>query len=265
MFVGIIGGGKGGAAILKTLSRMPEITVVGIVDIKENAVGVQLAKELGIYHCTRISDLFEKRLDMVIEATGVKQVQEELERYRRDDIAIMCSQSANLMMLLVENEERLLEKIEAQIQEVEKIGEITSKSIEKMRESIENTSKLSDTLNEFASKTMHLVKETDKIIKIMSSITQQTNILGLNASIEAARAGEQGRGFAIVAKEVQKLASNSEEFTKQISHILKSINDEVTNVSKEIGKLNTVSEEQQEVGTDLETAIDKLIQNIHQL
>ncbi|GAB6086405.1 methyl-accepting chemotaxis protein [Alkaliphilus crotonatoxidans] len=265
MLVGIVGGGKGGAAILKTLEKMPEITVAGIVDIKENAPGIQLAKLLGVYHTNRISELLDKRMDIVIEATGLRQVQEEIDQFNRHNITVMCSKAANLMMLLVENEEKLVEKIESQIKEVEKISEVTSSAIEKMKESIDNTANLSVTLNSFASNTMNLVRETDKIIKIMGQITQQTNILGLNASIEAARAGEQGKGFAIVAKEVQKLANNSENFTKQIGTILKSITEEVVNVSKEISKLNNVSEDQKEVGKNLEEAIDKLILNIHEL
>lgn len=265
MLVGIVGGGKGGAAILKTLSKLPEITVIGIVDIHDNAPGIQLAKSLGVYYSSRISDLLDKNIDIIIEATGVRKVQEEIEQLNTKNTAIMSSEAASLMMFLVENEEKLIKKIEAQIQEVEKIGSITAASIDKMKESIDNTASLSEALNSFAAKTMNLVKETDKIIKIMGQITQQTNILGLNASIEAARAGEQGRGFAIVAKEVQKLANNSEDFTKQIGTILKTITQEVVNVSSEIGKLNAVSEDQKEVGRDLEKAIDQLISNINEI
>ncbi len=265
MLVGIVGGGKGGAAILKTLDKMPEITIAGIVDINDHAPGMQLAKSLGVYHTNKISELLDKKMDIVIEATGIKQVQAEIDIHNKNQITVMCSKAANMMMLLVENEEKLVEKIEAQIKEVEKISEVTSSTIEKMRDSIDNTAALSVTLNSFASNTMTLVRETDKIIKIMGQITQQTNILGLNASIEAARAGEQGRGFAIVAKEVQKLANNSENFTKQIGSILKSITEEVVSVSTEIGKLNAVSEDQKEVGKNLEAAMDKLISNIHEL
>jgi len=265
MRVGIIGGGKGGTAILKTLNKMKEIQVEGIVDIDENAPGLLLAKDLNIYNTNNIKNIFQKKLDILIEATGSHRVMEDINKYNTNNVSIMCSEAANLMMHLVENEEKLIKKIEKQIVEVEKVSDITKKNVSSMNESIMNSVELSNTLNAFAARTMNLVNETDEIIKIMGQITRQTNILGINASIEAARAGEQGRGFSIVAKEVQKLANNSEEFTMQIGNILSTINSEVTAVSKEIHKLKEVSEGQKEAGKSLQDAIRMLIENVNAL
>ena len=65
--------------------------------------------------------------------------------------------------------------------------------------------------------------EIGDIVELIADITEQTNILALNAAIQAASAGEAGRGFTVVAEEVQRLAERSGEATKQIDAIVKTI------------------------------------------
>ena len=79
--------------------------------------------------------------------------------------------------------------------------------------------------------------EIGKIVDVITSIADQTNLLSLNAAIEAARAGESGRGFSVVADEVRKLAEGSGKAAEQIGELIKEVQTETAKAVKymEIG------------------------------
>jgi twitching motility protein PilJ len=89
-------------------------------------------------------------------------------------------------------------------------------SMNGLREQIQETSKRIKRLGESS-------QEIGEIVELISDITEQTNVLALNAAIQAASAGEAGRGFSVVAEEVQRLAERSADATKQIAAIVKTI------------------------------------------
>ncbi len=88
--------------------------------------------------------------------------------------------------------------------------------MEHIREQIQETSKRIKRLGESS-------LEISEIVELINDLTDQTNILALNAAIQAAMAGDAGRGFAVVADEVQRLAERSTDATKQIEALVKTI------------------------------------------
>ncbi|GAA0324915.1 methyl-accepting chemotaxis protein [Oceanobacillus oncorhynchi subsp. oncorhynchi] len=97
-------------------------------------------------------------------------------------------------------------------------------------------------------------KEVSTILKAITDISEQTNLLALNAAIEAARAGEHGKGFAVVADEVRKLAEQSKTSASEISDIVQGIESDVQNAVEKMKQVTTSVNDGLDVSYD---AIDK--------
>ncbi|WP_457436331.1 methyl-accepting chemotaxis protein [Pseudomonas sp. TE3786] len=94
--------------------------------------------------------------------------------------------------------------------------QVLGQSITSMRELSQKISESCVTIESLNAKTVNI----GQILEVITGISQQTNLLALNAAIEAARAGEAGRGFAVVADEVRNLAHRTQESAQQVQQMI---------------------------------------------
>ena len=124
-------------------------------------------------------------------------------------------------------------------------------STDKVYESIEKTADSVEGLKT-------LSEEVSTAIGAISDISDQTNLLALNAAIEAARAGEHGRGFAVVADEVRKLAEKSQHSANEIKGVISSIEQSINDVTSDTEATKNIFSELREKSEQLESNFNSI-------
>lgn len=108
--VAIVGAGRDGTSIYKALKSMNEVEVIGMADIDPMAPGILTAREDCVFVTNDINKLIKlPNLDLIIETTGIKEVEEILHKVKQEFTSIIDSRGTNLMLTILKEKEKLLE------------------------------------------------------------------------------------------------------------------------------------------------------------
>lgn len=108
----------------------------------------------------------------------------------------------------------------------------------------------------------HQTKEISKVLEVIRSIADQTNLLALNAAIEAARAGEQGRGFAVVADEVRALAHRTQSSTVEIEGMISAAQISATSVVETMSKSQRQADNTRQLAQAAGVALESITEGV---
>ncbi|SET75383.1 Methyl-accepting chemotaxis protein (MCP) signalling domain-containing protein [Salinibacillus kushneri] len=142
-------------------------------------------------------------------------------------------------------------------QSASSIQEVTS-SINELAQNVTNVSSQVKEVNEST-------EEIGEVSTVVKGISEQSNLLGLNASIEAARAGDAGKGFGVVAEEIRKLANNSKDNVKKIDDATQKIQSLITELDGAFAGIHKMTDSQAAAIQEISSTIQEISTNAQDL
>ncbi|PAF47192.1 hypothetical protein BKH41_07890 [Helicobacter sp. 12S02232-10] len=194
------------------------------------------------YTLLEVESVFDKENGLDLFQTYHKSLKDGLTE-AQNSFQNILTDSKNILEKAAEAEKNGVQGLDASLKASQNVNNL----YEKMQNAIMLVNSLTQRSNEITN-----------VISLIDDIAEQTNLLALNAAIEAARAGEHGRGFAVVADEVRKLAEKTQKATKEIAIVVKSMQQEASDIQTSTDETNHITEE-------VKGSIDEIYQMVDSL
>jgi methyl-accepting chemotaxis protein len=226
----------------------------------------------------RFADDFESAVGTIVANVSASAVQLEA-------AARTLTRTAETTQSLSSQAAGASEQASSNMQSVASATEELSASVDEIGRQVQESNRIAEAAVQQAEKTdgrigklSRAAQEIGDVVKLITAIAEQTNLLALNATIEAARAGEAGRGFAVVASEVKSLASQTAKATDEISsHIagmqgatqesvaaIKEIGGTIAQISSIASTIASAVEEQGSATQEIARSVQTVAQGTHE-